>query len=236
MGLGVDPAGSPPPVLRPVRSQNGTRCASGPVHRVHLAQDGRTGHEVLKLPRDARHRIGDALQATAVVAPDQLRAIRTVCRLTSRPDPSFSVSCTSRSGERRRSSTRRWAAGCRWRGRRSSRASGRSGRQGGGDRGETPARSPTLPDVPTIAEAGYPDAEFNFWVGLPRAGKTPGAEIVNRPQRRSRQGAQATRGADPFCQPRRGADVHDGRAVRRVPRAEARHPRQGMREAGVPSH
>jgi tripartite-type tricarboxylate transporter receptor subunit TctC len=43
----------------------------------------------------------------------------------------------------------------------------------------TPARSPTLPDVPTIAEAGYPDAEFNFWVGMLAPGKTP-REIVNR--------------------------------------------------------
>jgi tripartite-type tricarboxylate transporter receptor subunit TctC len=43
----------------------------------------------------------------------------------------------------------------------------------------TPARSPTLPDVPTIAEAGYPDAEFNFWVGLLAPAKTP-REIVNR--------------------------------------------------------
>jgi tripartite-type tricarboxylate transporter receptor subunit TctC len=43
----------------------------------------------------------------------------------------------------------------------------------------TPARSATLPDVPTIAEAGYPDAEFNFWVGLLAPAKTP-REIVNR--------------------------------------------------------
>jgi len=43
----------------------------------------------------------------------------------------------------------------------------------------TPARSPTLPDVPTIAEAGYPDAEFNFWVALLAPAKTP-REIVNR--------------------------------------------------------
>jgi len=43
----------------------------------------------------------------------------------------------------------------------------------------TPARSPTLPDVQTIAEAGYPDAEFNFWVGLLAPAKTP-REVVNR--------------------------------------------------------
>jgi len=34
-------------------------------------------------------------------------------------------------------------------------------------------RSPMLPDVPSIAEAGYPKAEFNFWVGLSVPAKTP---------------------------------------------------------------
>lgn len=43
----------------------------------------------------------------------------------------------------------------------------------------TPARSPALPDVPTIAEAGFPGGEFNFWVGMLAPAKTP-REIVNR--------------------------------------------------------
>jgi tripartite-type tricarboxylate transporter receptor subunit TctC len=34
-------------------------------------------------------------------------------------------------------------------------------------------RAPLLPDVPSIAEAGYPNAEFNFWVGLSVPAKTP---------------------------------------------------------------
>ena len=34
-----------------------------------------------------------------------------------------------------------------------------------------------LPDVPSIAEAGYPKAEFNFWVGLSVPAKTPQAVI-----------------------------------------------------------
>jgi tripartite-type tricarboxylate transporter receptor subunit TctC len=34
-------------------------------------------------------------------------------------------------------------------------------------------RSPLLPDVPSIAEAGYPNAEFNFWVGLSMPAQTP---------------------------------------------------------------
>lgn len=38
-------------------------------------------------------------------------------------------------------------------------------------------RSPLLPNVPSVAEAGYPKAEFNFWVGLSAPAKTPRALI-----------------------------------------------------------
>lgn len=37
----------------------------------------------------------------------------------------------------------------------------------------TPKRIALLPDVPTIAEAGYPDAEYLFWGGLAAPAKTP---------------------------------------------------------------
>jgi tripartite-type tricarboxylate transporter receptor subunit TctC len=37
----------------------------------------------------------------------------------------------------------------------------------------TPQRSPTLPDVPTAVETGFPGAEFNFWVGLLAPAGTP---------------------------------------------------------------
>jgi tripartite-type tricarboxylate transporter receptor subunit TctC len=43
----------------------------------------------------------------------------------------------------------------------------------------TPRRAPAFPDVPTIAEAGYPKGEFNFWVGMLAPAQTP-REIVNR--------------------------------------------------------
>ncbi len=43
----------------------------------------------------------------------------------------------------------------------------------------TRQRSPLLPNVPTVAEAGYPDAESSFWVGLSAPAKTP-ADIVNK--------------------------------------------------------
>jgi tripartite-type tricarboxylate transporter receptor subunit TctC len=37
----------------------------------------------------------------------------------------------------------------------------------------SPQRIPLLPDVPSVAEAGYPDAEFRFWSGLSAPAKTP---------------------------------------------------------------
>src|ERR1700757_3939118 len=37
----------------------------------------------------------------------------------------------------------------------------------------SPKRAALLPDVPSIAEAGYPDAEFIFWVGLSAPANTP---------------------------------------------------------------
>ncbi len=43
----------------------------------------------------------------------------------------------------------------------------------------TAKRSPLLPDVPTVAEAGYPGAASDFWVGLSAPAKTPSV-IVNK--------------------------------------------------------
>ena len=40
-------------------------------------------------------------------------------------------------------------------------------------------RASTLPDVPTTTEAGVPDSEFNFWIGMMAPAKTP-RDIVNR--------------------------------------------------------
>ena len=37
----------------------------------------------------------------------------------------------------------------------------------------TARRSPAFPDVPTIAEAGFPRGEFNFWVGMLAPAGTP---------------------------------------------------------------
>jgi tripartite-type tricarboxylate transporter receptor subunit TctC len=43
----------------------------------------------------------------------------------------------------------------------------------------TAKRAALLPDVPTVAEAGYPDAESSFWVGLSAPAKTP-IDIVDK--------------------------------------------------------
>ena len=43
----------------------------------------------------------------------------------------------------------------------------------------TPRRAPSLPEVPTVGEAGYPGAEYLFWGGLAFPAKTPRA-IVDR--------------------------------------------------------
>src|SRR5215510_2046249 len=43
----------------------------------------------------------------------------------------------------------------------------------------TPKRAPTLPEVPSVVEAGYPGAQYLFWGGLAFPAKTPRA-IVDR--------------------------------------------------------
>jgi tripartite-type tricarboxylate transporter receptor subunit TctC len=43
----------------------------------------------------------------------------------------------------------------------------------------TGKRSPALPEVPTIAEAGFPRGEFNFWVGMLAPANTP-PEVLAR--------------------------------------------------------
>jgi tripartite-type tricarboxylate transporter receptor subunit TctC len=53
----------------------------------------------------------------------------------------------------------------------------------------TPKRSPLMPDVPTIAEAGYPAAEYLFWGGLFVPAKTP-PEIVKRLYNQGREASE----------------------------------------------
>ena len=69
----------------------------------------------------------------------------------------------------------------------------------------THERSSVLPDVPTIAEAGYPDAEFNFWVAMLAPKATPrdvvkklNAEIVRQAQSPDVKKRLESLGAEPM--------------------------------------
>jgi tripartite-type tricarboxylate transporter receptor subunit TctC len=51
-------------------------------------------------------------------------------------------------------------------------------------------RASALPDVPTLAEAGYPEATYNFWIGLFAPSKTPKA-ITDRLYRETEKALQS---------------------------------------------
>ena len=51
----------------------------------------------------------------------------------------------------------------------------------------TPQRAPSLPEVPTVVEAGYPDAQYLFWGGLAFPAKTPRASSSGCTRRRRRR-------------------------------------------------
>ena len=53
----------------------------------------------------------------------------------------------------------------------------------------TAKRSALLPNVPTIVEAGYPDGQSSFWVGLSAPAKTP-ADVVKKLNEATRQALQ----------------------------------------------
>jgi tripartite-type tricarboxylate transporter receptor subunit TctC len=70
----------------------------------------------------------------------------------------------------------------------------------------SPKRTPLYPDLPTTVEAGYPDSDYNFWIGALVAAKTP-REIVQRLNREFNTALQqpdirermAKLGVDPFA-------------------------------------
>jgi tripartite-type tricarboxylate transporter receptor subunit TctC len=62
----------------------------------------------------------------------------------------------------------------------------------------TPARLPSLPDVPTVAEMGYPNFESVQWYGIMAPAGTP-AEIVKRLQEACRVALKSTATADRFA-------------------------------------
>jgi tripartite-type tricarboxylate transporter receptor subunit TctC len=43
----------------------------------------------------------------------------------------------------------------------------------------TAKRAPALPDVPSVVEAGYPNAEYLFWGGIADPARQPLAEAAS---------------------------------------------------------
>ncbi len=88
-------------------------------------------------------------------------------------------------------------------------------------------RSLALPDLPTTLEAGVPNSDYNFWVGMFAPAKTP-REVVNRPLPGNGKGAALSRRTGKTLAPGRRADGLQPRAVQRL------HPRRdrGERSAG----
>ena len=58
-----------------------------------------------------------------------------------------------------------------------------------------PKRSAALPDVPTMAEAGFPGTELEIWQGIVAPVGTP-APLVAQAQRGIRQGGAVARGRE----------------------------------------
>ena len=93
------------------------------------------------------------------------------------------------------------------------------------------ARSPMLPDVPTVAEAGVPGYEATIWLGLMAPKGTPPAIVARlnaevAQDHRQRRGAQAwakqgttpmTMGVDEFAKLHAATTSPSGRASSRSP-------------------
>ncbi len=71
-----------------------------------------------------------------------------------------------------------------------------------------PKRSSALPDVPTLQEAGFSDADFPVWYGMFAPAKTP-REIVDKLHRRHRQGVAGAQGAGEAGDDRRRPDGNE---------------------------
>jgi tripartite-type tricarboxylate transporter receptor subunit TctC len=59
----------------------------------------------------------------------------------------------------------------------------------------TTTRASALPDVPTTIEAGFPDSDYNFWVGVFAPAKTP-RDVIDRLQRETEKAVKSPAVAD----------------------------------------
>ena len=76
------------------------------------------------------------------------------------------------------------------------------------------SRASALPDVPTVAEAGYPNSEYNFWAGVFVPAKTP-ASIKEKLYAEIKTGARSAECPRQAEEPRRRSAAVDLGAVRR---------------------
>ena len=95
-------------------------------------------------------------------------------------------------------------------------------------------RASALPDVPTTVEAGFPDTDFDFWIGMAVPKKTP-RDLVARIHQETVKGLEDREREGEARQARRRADDHDPRSIRRADRegdGDRRDARQGRRHRG----
>ena len=98
----------------------------------------------------------------------------------------------------------------------------------------TRARSNVLPDVPTIAEAGFPGGQFDFWVGMLAPARTPrdvvarlNAEVLKAEQVPEVRARLAKLGAEPMPMSPQQFDAYireEANALQKVMRAAGGKP------------
>ena len=92
-------------------------------------------------------------------------------------------------------------------------------------------RATALPDVPTTVEAGFPNSDFDFWIGMVVPKKTP-RDIVARMHQETVNGLGRSSREREARQARRRGDDHEAGGFRRADRARSsrgRGARQGRR-------
>ena len=89
-----------------------------------------------------------------------------------------------------------------------------------------PKRDPAFPDLPTIAESGYPGFDVRLWIGLTAPAGTP-KDIIHKLADANKQGAGIARGPEGAGRSGLRADDRVGGGVRRLLPRRARQVGQG---------